>query len=96
MNEAFVSVAQILARTVLTVIGLLQLAMLLRAIMSWFMDAENAFVNFLVFITEPIIMPFRKLFVKLNWFQSMPLDMGFLAGVLFLSLLSFILGFFSF
>ena len=28
-------------------------------------------------ITEPIILPFRKLFEKKNWFTGVPIDMAF-------------------
>jgi uncharacterized protein YggT (Ycf19 family) len=33
--------------------------------------------SFLYAITEPIILPFRKLFEKKNWFTGVPIDMAF-------------------
>ncbi len=60
----------------------LDLAMLLRAIFSW-IDPEqsNRFSVFLYMVTEPIIMPIRKLCYKMNWFQGTPLDVPFLITI---------------
>ncbi len=60
----------------------LDLAMLLRAIFSW-IDPEqsNRFSAFLYMVTEPIIMPIRKLCYKMNWFQGTPLDVPFLITI---------------
>ena len=38
-------------------------------------------------VTEPIILPVRKLFEKLNWFQDTPFDVAFLAVVLIVAVL---------
>lgn len=72
-------------------LSVLQLAMLVRAIMSWFPSEPNRFENFLYAITEPLIVPFRKLFEKLNWFQGMPIDMSFFATYLTLTVLLLVL-----
>lgn len=77
----------ILQNTVVVALSVLQLAMLVRAIMSWFPSEPNRFENFLYAITEPLIVPFRKLFEKLNWFQGMPIDMSFFATYLTLTVL---------
>lgn len=53
------------------------LAMSVRAILSWFTDSDNKISRFLYVITEPAIMPIRKLFVKMNWFQNSPIDFSF-------------------
>ena len=60
----------------------LDLAMLLRAIFSW-IDPEqsNRFSVFLYMVTEPIIMPIRKLCYKMNRFQGTPLDVPFLITI---------------
>ena len=64
----------------------LRLAMLLRAILSWFPVAEDGFLSSLLYsVTEPIIMPLRALFYKMGWFQDFPLDMPFLFAFLLLS-----------
>ena len=80
-------VLALLQNTVCVVLSVLQLAMLIRAIMSWFPTESNKFENFLYMITEPPIMPIRKLFEKLNWFQGLPVDISFFVTYLLLSLL---------
>ena len=67
----------VLVRFVLVFIEVLQIAMLIRAVLSWFVEGENRFTRFVYVITEPVIIPIRKLFYKLNWFQNSPIDMSF-------------------
>lgn len=73
------------------ILSVLQIAMLVRAIMSWFPTESNRFENFLYTITEPLIMPIRILFEKLNWFQGLPIDISFFVTYLLLSVLILIL-----
>lgn len=73
------------------ILGVLQIAMLVRAIMSWFPTESNRFENFLYAITEPLIMPIRKLFEKLNLFQGLPIDISFFVTYLLLSILILVL-----
>ncbi len=68
----------------------LQLAMLVRAILSWF-PIENGFVDFIYSITEPFIYPVRVLFERMNWFQNLPIDISFMVSYLLLSLLLILL-----
>lgn len=75
---------------VLLLLGV-QIAMMLRAILSWFPIDSNKFVDFLYTITEPFIVPIRLLFEKLGWFQNLPIDISFMVSYLLLSLLSFVL-----
>lgn len=84
-------VLQIIAQVVVLLLSALQLAMLLRAILSWFPMDSNKFVDFLYGVTEPFIYPFRALFQRLNWFQEMPIDMAFMAANLVIILLLLIL-----
>lgn len=72
---------------VVLILTVLQIAMLLRAILSWFPTNSNKFENFLYAVTEPLIMPLRKLFQKLNWFQGLPIDLSFFFTYLILSVL---------
>ena len=75
---------------VLLLLGV-QIAMMLRAILSWFPMDSNKFVDFLYVITEPFIVPIRLLFEKLGWFQNLPIDISFMVSYLLLSALSFLL-----
>ena len=84
-------ILQLVKSTVLIFLGVLELAMLVRAVLSWFVMDTNGFVNFIHAVTEPFIIPFRLLFEKLNWFQNMPIDMAFLATYLSITAVSLFL-----
>ena len=80
----------ILKQTVMGFLMFLQIAMLVRAILSWF-PIENRIVDIVYAVTEPFIYPFRRLFEKLNWFQGFPLDMAFMASYIAINILSILL-----
>ena len=82
----------VMQRTLLLLIDVVQVAFLLRAVLSWF-DPERSgrFSNFLFLVTEPMIIPVRALCVKKNWVQQTPLDVPFLITILLLSLLQTII-----
>ncbi len=61
-----------------------QLAMLGRAILSWF-PSSGKLNDFLYSITEPFIYPVRLLFDKMNWFSGLPIDISFLVTYLLIS-----------
>ena len=84
-------VLHIVSNVVVLILSALQLAMLVRAVLSWFPIDSNRFIDFLYGITEPFIIPFRLLFEKLNWFQNLPIDVSFMAAYLVLTLLIFLL-----
>jgi uncharacterized protein YggT (Ycf19 family) len=67
------------------------MAMLLRAVLSWFFESDGKLFRFLYVFTEPAIMPLRKLFVKLNWFQDSPIDISFSLTFLTLGLAQILL-----
>lgn len=67
----------VLVNFVMIFIEIISFAMMLRAILSWFVESDGVFVRFLYVITEPAIMPIRKLFYKMNWFQDVPIDLSF-------------------
>ena len=85
-------VAFVIMRAVQVLLLGLEIAMLLRAILSWFpINEENAFSNLLYCITEPVIMPVRALLEKLGWFQDLPLDMSFFFTYILISIVSMLL-----
>lgn len=85
-------VIYVIVRVVQVLLYGLQIAMLLRAILSWFMtDEESRLGNLLYCITEPVIMPVRALLEKLGWFQNTPLDMSFFFTYLLISIASMLL-----
>ncbi len=67
----------VLVQFALVFIEVLSLAMFIRAILSWFTDGGGKFTQFLYVLTEPAIMPMRKLLVKMNWLQNSPIDFSF-------------------
>lgn len=83
-------VIYILQQTVTVFLSVLQLAMLIRAILSWF-PMENFLVDLIYTVTEPILYPFRLLFERLNLFQDFPIDMSFLAAYLSITLVLMLL-----
>jgi uncharacterized protein YggT (Ycf19 family) len=85
------TVLTIIADVVVLLLSAVQLAMLVRAILSWFPIDSNKFIDFLYGITEPFIVPIRLLFERMNWFQNVPLDVAFMVSYLLLSILSMLL-----
>ena len=82
----------VLVMFILRFLDVLSLAMLLRAILGWFiMDGEGKLMRFLYVLTEPVVLPFRRLFHKLNWFQGLPLDIAFMFGWLSLSVVELVI-----
>ena len=84
----------ILVQFVNIFLDVIMLAMLARAILSWFAFSEiaNKIGALLYILTEPLILPVRALFNRFGWFAGVPLDIPFLVTVLLLSLLSAMLG----
>ena len=80
-------ILHVMATVVVLLLSAVQLAMLARAIMSWFPMEPNRFTDFLYGITEPFIYPVRLLFERMNWFQNLPIDISFMVTYLLLSLL---------
>ncbi len=77
----------IVVRCALLFIDVLSIAMLVRAVMSWFtMGQVTKLGNFLYVVTEPIILPIRALCNRFGWFQGVPIDMPFLLTMVTLSM----------
>ena len=77
--------------TVYILVTVLQTAMFIRAIMSWFPFGEGRFSAFLYAITEPVIYPIRFLFDKMNWGTSLPIDIPFFITFILLSFVTMFL-----
>ena len=87
-----VYVIYLIVKVVRLLLYVLELAMLLRAILSWLpIDEDSTLVNFLYAITEPLISPVRLLLDKLGWFRHTPLDISFFITFLLISLLATLL-----
>lgn len=79
----------VLLRCILLMLDVISLAMLGRAVLSWFPTEEPTKLGaFLYVVTEPVILPIRNLCGKMGWFQGLPLDMPFLISMVILTLAS--------
>ena len=82
---------EVIKSFVLIFLSVIQFAMLLRAILSWFVMGGGKFTNFLYAVTEPFIAPVRALFEKMNWLQNSPIDFSFVVTYLLISFLTIFL-----
>ena len=85
-------IAKAVAMVCVALIDLITLAMTVRAIMSWFLDESNAIHSFFISITEPFVIPVRKLLAKTSLGRGMPIDMSFMITFLILVVLETVLG----
>ena len=76
---------------VIAFLSFLELAMLVRAVLSWFVMDGGKLVDFLYAITEPFIYPVRRFLEKMNWLQGTPIDFSFMITFFIISLLSMLL-----
>lgn len=83
----------ILVRFVIIFLDVILVAMLVRAVLSWFSmgDGMSPLGHFVFVITEPFILPVRLICAKFGWFQGLPLDMSFFITNLLLLLVNTIL-----
>ena len=73
-------------------IRLVQLMLVGRAILSWFPITQSPTVvriyGFLHTVTEPVVMPVRKLFNRSAALRSLPVDLSLLGAYVLLEVLS--------
>ena len=62
-----------------------------RIILSWIVPPNNSIMQFLVFLTEPILAPIRKLLEPLTRKSAIPLDFSPILALLLISIVSQIL-----
>lgn len=78
----------VLKNIVLVFLDVFQIAMLVRAILSWFDHGEPGTISsFLIFVTEPFILPIRRLCERMHWFEGSMVDMPFLLTMIVMMLL---------
>ena len=70
---------ELVLRTAVTLVTCLEYLLMFRAIMSWFPQLQGGkLFAFLYGITEPIIMPSRKLMSNVRSLRGFPLDIPFM------------------
>lgn len=83
--------ALLLSRTVIAALGIIEICMLLRAILSFFVDQESVLFTFCVAVTEPVILPFRAILSRFESLERIPFDIPFLVTYIALSILGGVL-----
>ena len=77
---------------VICLLDVLHLAMLVRALLSWIDPMQEWRISsFLFMVTEPVILPIRRLCERKRWFEGMPIDMPFMITFLLLFVLGSII-----
>ena len=77
----------LLMGTVRALLSIVQLCFLVRAILSWMpIREDNPFLILMTMVTEPFVLPFRRLCEHFGWFRNLPIDMPFFLGVFAVSI----------
>jgi YggT family protein len=63
-------------------LGIYSLIIVMRIIFSWFMSLMNPFMRFLMKLTDPILLPFRRLMPPIMMFDISPIIVLFILGFL--------------
>lgn len=86
-------VTYMIASVVSAFLSIMQIAMLIRAILSWFpRAADSAFGNLVYAVTEIVVAPIRALCERFGWFRNSPIDFSFLIAYLLLLVVQGLLG----
>ena len=90
------TVTYVVSSVCLCLIEVLQLAMLVRAVLSWLpLEDDNKIEAFLIGITEPIIYPIRLLLYRFDSLRTVPLDIPFFVTYILLIALSSLLSYYG-
>ncbi len=78
----------IVANVISFLLGLLELLVLIRAVLSWVLPAGGGrLVDLIYDITEPIVGPVRALLQRFEFFRRMPVDFSPLIATLLMGLI---------
>jgi len=92
MDTALIQFVYVITQFVSVFLSILQFLMLVRAIMSWLpLDEDSNVVNFVMMVTEPVIVPVRMLLDRFEWVHELPIDISFLIAFMLLSILQMLL-----
>ena len=72
-------------------LSLMQLALLVRVVLSAFTEGTGPIASFIFVSTEPILLPIRRYMDKKGILQGIPLDFSVLVAMILLMLLSIVL-----
>ena len=72
--------------TAVSMLSIFEYLLMFRAIMSWFPQIQGGrLFEFIYGITEPLLMPFRKLLQNVDSLRGFPIDMSFLVSYMLIS-----------
>ena len=81
-------VVRIVAGLASALLSVMQVAMLIRAVLSWFPQAAgSAFGDLIATVTEPLVAPIRALADRFGWFRNSPIDFSFMIAYLLIFVL---------
>ena len=90
--EILSAVLYVICTAIRLIVGFLQLAMFVRAILSWFMpDEEHIVMRLLYAVTEPVVMPVRALLYRFGVGEDVPVDIAFFVTMLALMVIEILL-----
>ena len=83
-----IEVLFIIAKTISMILGIVSIAMMIRALLPIFTDvSDNRLFLLACTISEPFVAPVRAIMVKLNIGQSSPIDWSFSIAYMIIILL---------
>ena len=77
--------------TVSLILSVLRICMFVRVIFSLFPFADNPINALLIFLTEPVIFPVRRICERFGLSDSLPIDIPFFITFFLLSFVSMVL-----
>ena len=87
--EIFAEFVKILADGIITMI---QIAMLVRAVTGWFPGGDESIIGIVAYtVTEPVVIPVRKLLEKSESVRNFPIDMSFFAAFMLVTIIATLL-----
>lgn len=87
--EIFAEFVRVFAEGIVT---MLQIAMFVRAVMSWFPGGSDSVIGTVAYtVTEPLVIPVRKLLDRFESVKNFPIDMSFFVTFLLLSIIASLL-----
>lgn len=90
--EILTAVLYVICTAIRLIVGFLQAAMFIRAILSWFMpDEEHMLMRLLYAVTEPAVMPVRALLYRFGVGDDAPFDIAFFVTMLALMVIEVLL-----
>ena len=82
---------EIVRRIALLLLDGISILLLVRAILSWFPGGGSRFEEIIYNLTEPVLMPFRRLMSRFRFARALPIDLSFLVCLLTIQLLTTLL-----